>query len=164
MKTDKRSPITQQLVQRLRDLKEGEFITYEELVEVAACDIRGRQRYFLEAAIKIAEAEYSVSLVCEHNKGYRRLLNAEISKHANSIHSKRMRSDTASYRRKVECVNPKKLTHSQRVEYGLSMAYIDLRETVFSPESSLMLRQKVIKSPEQMLDKQKLLEDWKSFR
>ena len=164
MKTDKRSPITQQLVQAFRDLKEGEFISYEELNAIANCDVQKRYRYLIEVARKIARTEYSVLLDCETNKGYTRLANKDISRHANSVHTKRLKNDTEAYREKIDCVEPAKLTHSQRVEYGLSMAYLSLRETLGGKDTEQMLRQRVIKSPEQMLDKRALMEDLKAFK
>ncbi|HEY9884178.1 MAG TPA: hypothetical protein V6C98_11270 [Thermosynechococcaceae cyanobacterium] len=164
MKTDKRSPITQQLVQTFRDLKEGEFISYEDLNAIANCDVQKRYRHFIETACGIVQKEYSVVLRCEIGRGFTRLANKDISRHANDVHGKRLKSDTQIYRQKIECVEPAKLTHSQRVEYGLSMAYLGLREAFSTKDTDKALRERVIKSPEQMLDKQALIEDLRAFK
>jgi hypothetical protein len=165
MRDNRRSPLTQQLVQTFRDLKEGEFISYEDLNMITNCDLQSRcYNHHLQTAKNIVQAEHSVLLDCRVGEGYTRLANKDISRHANIFHGKRLRSDTQRYRQKIECVEPSRLTHSQRVEYGLSMAYLGLRETMSTKETENALRQRVIKSPEQMIDKQALLEDLRAFK
>ncbi len=165
MKTEKRSPITQQLVQTFRDMKEGDFISYKDLKAIAGCDLQERHHnHFLQTARGIARAEYSIVLDCHIGKGFSRLTNEEISPYANKIHGKRLKGDTLNYRKKIECVEPAKLTPASRIEYGLSMAYLALREAFSDKDTQEVLKHRVMRSPEQILDKQTLLEDLRAFK
>jgi hypothetical protein len=159
----KLSPITQQLVQRLRNLQPGEFISYEVLSQVANCDVYKKCNYFLRKAIAVVESDYGIVLSNERYKGYIRLKNEEIDKYANKLHKRRLKGDTQRYRSKIECVDSSKLTLTQRIEHGLAIAQVALREAATSKSFEQQTRKKLASSPEQSLNMDALLEDMRGF-
>ena len=160
----RRSPVTQQLIQRLRDLCVGEFISYGELSAIANCDITGKYRHYLSTAVSAVESEYSVVVVCKPKEGFVRLRNEEIAKHANTLHRKRLASDTQRYRSKVECIDSSRLTLTQRIEHGLALAQIGLREMTTDKPFEQETRKRLAQSPENRLNIDALLSDMRSFR
>lgn len=158
-----RSLITQQLVQFLSSAPEGQLIIYEQLSEIACCDIQRAKRHFLETALEIVSKDYGIIFRCEHGRGIVRLSAAEISKYANQRHRSRLRQDTKRYQQKIDCVDSRVLTYPERQEYSLAITYLGIRNSLVSPKFDQVIRKELAQSPERQIDKAQLLEHIKYF-
>jgi len=158
-----RSPITQQLVQFLTAAPQGELMTYEQLNDVACCDIRRAKRHYLETALEIVCKDYGIIFRCEHGKGLVRLDATEISKYANQRHRGRLREDTKRYQQKIDCVDSRLLPPQEKQEYTLAVAHLGIRHTLINPHFDKALRKQLAQSPEKQIDKAQLLEQIKYF-
>lgn len=159
-----RSPVTQDLIDWLAMVKEGEFTTYEELSVIAGFNVKTTKRHHLTSALKIAQTEHSAVFRCEPKRGYYRLTQREIDKHANTTHGNRLVRDTKRYRSKVECVDVRELkTQEERTEHGFALANIGLREAATRKPFQMEVKKVLARSPEQNIAWDSVMERLKTF-
>lgn len=141
----KRSQYTQLLVDRLKSLSEGEFISYSDMNKLINADVQYKYRSYLASAIDILRREYDVVLACERGVGYRRLANNEISDHSTKEHQSRLKRDTQVFRGKLECVDPQKLNSQERLSHTLAATYVTLRERITDKKTDRELKGAIAK-------------------
>lgn len=128
-----RSIVTSDLVRRIREMSEGETVTYAEFSEACAYDVeKGTHRSSLESAMRIAQRDFGIVLECVHGVGYQRLPNDRISEHAKRKHHKRLVEDNKRYRLKLESVDDSKLEGNDRHDFYSAQAHLAIREAVAS--------------------------------
>lgn len=158
-----RSPITQQLIQFLRNVSVGDIVTYKDLNEVACCDIQKKNRHFLDNALDIVSKDYGILFRCVYGKGFIRLDNSQISKYANHRHISRLKEDTKRYQQKLNCVDTSILSSVERQEYTLAVLHVNVRSALGNPQFNNTVRKELAQSPEQQINKAKLIEQLKVF-
>jgi len=89
-----RSVHTNDLVEELKQVNEGKFISYQKLSEMAGADVQTERRSNLNTALRIVQREYKKQFVPVRGKGLRCVINGEqIQLAQNNIRSIRRKGD-----------------------------------------------------------------------
>ncbi len=116
MKPFEMSLETQQLIQRLEELEEGELVAWDELSELVGRDCRREANGLVWTARRHCERHLSVTFETVPKKGVRRLKNNEIPMQAGK--SRRIMHRRAGRAiRTHTCCDPSKLNESERMVY-----------------------------------------------
>ena len=119
----KRSPITQTIVDRLRNLKEDEVIDFEELSELTHQRVSASNHYW-HSAVRIVQKEYQIVVKpLTSYTGARRLTNDEISKISTTEHLKKLKSSTRKMSKQVDTVVVERLDRERLNEYANARSY-----------------------------------------
>ena len=155
----KRSPITQTIVDRLRQLGEGETVSFAELSELVHQKISASSPYW-QSAKHICLRDYEMIVERLSTDAAIRLKNGEISKHATGHHLKKLKSSSKKLRNHNETVDASRLDQEGMARYCTAKLYADMTDAMVAKSTQKKIEKRSSQlNPGEEIDKQSFLED-----
>ncbi|WP_319419480.1 hypothetical protein [Pleurocapsa sp. FMAR1] len=122
-------PETSLLVNKFKQTKAGEILTYEEMSKCLNFDIKDKRHIFYSAA-NIARKEANIELVNISGIGYKRLPNNQIAKTTQEKYQEKLRNDNLSYCSKLQSIQVKDLGKAEYTQYLSAQAILVVRQAI----------------------------------
>lgn len=152
----KTSPITQAIIDRFRQLAEGETVSFQELSELAHTRIRAGTNYY-QSAVKIVLRDYGIVVTRLSEDFAVRVQNSEISKLATNTHLRRLKGSTKKLAARVDAVDVSKLDRDGVNRYVQAQTYAAMTETLISKKTQKEIEQRVASNPLNGIDKEETM-------
>jgi hypothetical protein len=136
---------SQEIIRRLEKMAVGDFVSYDELSQLAMGDVRKEKRFALQTARDHLMIHKGAIIECVVNEGVKRLSDAEINKLGEATVAKIHR---ASHRglQKLACADYEKLKLSDRIEHNARFSALGALHHITKPSQMKRLQGAVEKT------------------
>jgi hypothetical protein len=122
------------LVERIKQMKPGDLMTYRDCTKLIGQDVQGEARHILQSARRICQREYQVVTDAETNIGIRRATDVEVTTGAFQIFSRLRRAARRGIDR-VTSVDFDGLPDAEKIRHNATISALRVMEVMGKPKS-----------------------------